>query len=99
MVEGGTFTVRMKAFGIPYSITSKVTEIVPDRVVEWQHPGGHRWRYDFESIGPNQTRVTESWDYRDAKSPKFLELTGFPRRNAQGIENTLERMAAQFSPG
>jgi hypothetical protein len=96
MVEGGTFTVRMKAMGMPYSITSTVTEIVPDRVVEWQHPGGHRWRYEFEPISPGQTRVTETWDYRGNRMARLLELVGFPKRNAKGIEGTLLRLAKRY---
>lgn len=96
MVPGETFTVRMKAVGVSYSITSTVTEVVPDRVVEWRHPSGHRWRYDFEPIGPGQTRVIETWDYRGTRALRAHELMGFPRRNARGIEETLTRMAEQF---
>jgi uncharacterized protein YndB with AHSA1/START domain len=96
MVQGETFTMSMKMFGIPYRITSTVTEVVADRVVEWQHPGGHRWRYEFEPLGPESTRVTEIWDYRDAKAAKAYEILGVPKRNTAGIESTLTRMAEQF---
>lgn len=96
MVEGETFSVRMRMFGIPYRITSTVTEIVPDKVVEWRHPGGHRWRYEFEALGPEETRVTETWDYRDARTPRFYERIGYPKRNARGIEQTLVRMREEW---
>lgn len=96
MVQGGTFTVRMKAAGVPYSITSTATEIVPGRVVEWRHPAGHRWRYDLELVGSGKTRVTETWDYREARGRWAHELFGFPKRNARGIEQTLVRMAQRF---
>jgi len=97
MVEGGTFTVNMKAMGMPYRITSQVTVIVPDRVVEWQHPSGHRWRYEFEQISPGQTRVTETWDYRETRWVRAHELMGFPKRNARGIEQTLVRLAERYA--
>lgn len=96
MVQGETFTVRMKMFGVPYRITSTATEVVPDRVVEWQHPGKHRWRYDFEPIGPDRTRVTETWDYRDSPAARVFELIGYPKRNASGIESTLVRLAERY---
>jgi hypothetical protein len=96
MMQGETFAVRMKMFGIPYTMTSTTTELVPDRVVEWRHPGGHRWRYDLEPLGPNQTRVTETWDYRDARTPRLYDLIGYRSRNARGIEQTLARMKEQF---
>src|SRR5438128_2114863 len=38
--EGTKFSVRMHQYGLPYRITSTVTRYEPDRVVEWQHPGG-----------------------------------------------------------
>lgn len=94
--EGDRFTVSMKAFGLPYKLTSTATKIVPNEVVEWQHPGKHRWRYEFESIGSLRTRVTETWDYRESAAAKIFELTRFTRRNASGIEKTLKRIAKQY---
>jgi hypothetical protein len=95
--EGDTFVVRMKMFGIPYTITSTATQIEQDRVVEWKHPGGHRWRYEFESLGPSRTQVTETFDYRHSKAAKVYELIGIPGRNAAGIESTLQKLAREHS--
>lgn len=97
MVQGGSFTVHMKMFEMPYRITSTVSDIVPDRVVEWTHPNGHRWRYEFEPVGPNQTRVIETWDDREARGARLYGLAGFPKRNARGIERTLIRMAKKYA--
>jgi len=93
ITQGDTFTVRMKIWGLPYAITSTAIEVLPDRVVEWQHPGGHRWRYDFEELGPTQTRVIETFDYRESKMARLYELMRYPARNARSIERTLERLA------
>ena len=94
---GDSFVVHMKMFGLPYTITSTATEIEQGRVVEWAHPGGHRWRYEFEPLGPAETRVTETFDYRASKAAKVFELIGVPRRNAQGIEQTLIRLARKYA--
>ncbi len=87
--EGDTFSVKMKMFGAPYRITSRVTELVPDRVVQWQHPFGHSWRWEFEPVGPDRTRVTETWLGSGNRIWPLLALARFPARNAQGIESTL----------
>jgi hypothetical protein len=94
---GDTFVVRMRMYGIPYTITSTATQVEQDRVVEWKHPGGHRWRYEFEALGPSQTRVTETFDYRDSKAAKVYEWFGIPGRNAAGIESTLEKLAREHA--
>ena len=60
----------MKMYGVPYRITSTVTALKPNEVVEWRHPVGHRWRWEFESLSPTLTRVTETFDYREAGAVK-----------------------------
>jgi hypothetical protein len=94
---GAKFSVGMKQLGLPYKITSTVTGFEEDRLVEWQHPMGHRWRWELEEIAPGTTQVTETFDYTDARSPKVLELLGQPKQNAAGITKTLQALAARFS--
>lgn len=75
--RGAKFSVGMKQYGVPYRITSTVTDFVDDentKVIEWQHPMGHTWRWEFEEKQPGVTTVTEAFQYGTAKSPKFLEL-------------------------
>lgn len=92
--QGDTFTVKMRMAGFPYRITSRVTELTPDRVVEWRHPLGHRWRWEFEPTAAG-TRVTETFDYSTLPGAvaRLLELAGMVRRNREGIRKTLERLA------
>ena len=98
---GARFSTRMKMFGLPYRITSTVTESKPDQLIEWRHPLGHRWRWEFAAVTPTTTRVTETFDYRDTGPVKdrlkFYELTGFAKRNAAGIEATLCRLRDRYS--
>jgi uncharacterized protein YndB with AHSA1/START domain len=91
---GDKFSVRMKQYGVPYRITSTVTELVPNRVVEWKHPLGHRWRWEFVPTATG-TRVTETFDYSTVPGiqAKGLEVMGIPKQNAAGIQHTLAKLA------
>jgi uncharacterized protein YndB with AHSA1/START domain len=95
--QGAKFSVGMKQYGVPYKITSTVTAFEQDRLIEWQHPLGHRWRWEFAQTEPGVTQVTETFDYTTAKAPKMLELFGMPAANATGITKTLDALAARFS--
>jgi hypothetical protein len=100
LTEGSKFSTKMKMFGLPYRITSKVTALRPDELVEWRHPLGHRWRWEFESLSPTSTRVTEMFDYHDAgalkNTLKYYELMGFAKANALGIEATLAKLRDRY---
>jgi len=94
--KGATFSVGMKQFGVPYRITSTVTAYEDGALVEWQHPMGHRWRWQLREMEPGTTEVTETFDYSTAKAPKLLELFGQPKANAAGITKTLEALTERF---
>jgi uncharacterized protein YndB with AHSA1/START domain len=95
--QGARFSVGMKQYGFPYKITSRVTAFEDDRLVEWQHPLGHRWRWELQQTSPTTTKVTETFDYSTAKSPKMLEIMGFDKKNGDGISATLRALAARFA--
>lgn len=99
LVAGSRFSTKMRMFGVPYRITSTLTALNPDRLVEWRHPFGHHWRFEFEEIAPGRTRVTETFDFRDTGVKDrfgYYERTGFAKRNAKGIEETLRRLQDRF---
>ncbi|CAN5378674.1 hypothetical protein BH11ACT7_BH11ACT7_10510 [soil metagenome] len=93
---GSRFSTKMRMFGVPYRITSMVTALKPNELVEWRHPLGHHWRFEFEVLSPTLTRVTETFDYRDTGPIKdrtrYYERLGFAKSNASGIEATLTRL-------
>lgn len=93
---GSTFTVAMRQKGVPYKITSTVIALEPDRLIEWQHPMGHHWRWELEEIEPGATQVTETFDYSTARSPRVIELFGAPKQNAVGITKTLQALQTRF---
>ncbi len=101
LVPGAKFSTRMRMLGLPYRITSTVTAVKPDELFEWRHPVGHRWRWEFTALTPTVTRVTETFDFRDAgplkDKLKYYQRTGFTKRNATGIEATLAKMRDRYN--
>ena len=81
LAEGSKFSTKMRMLGLPYRITSTVTELKPDEVVEWRHPLGHRWRWEFESLSPTthpghrDLRLPLRW--RTQEHPEVLRGDGF----------------------
>jgi Polyketide cyclase / dehydrase and lipid transport len=100
LTKDATFSVKMKQYGVPYRITSLVTDLQDGRVVQWRHPLGHQWRWEFTPLPDGSTLVTETFDYSQVSSlqAKSLELFGFPKKNAAGIESTLRKLQARY-PG
>jgi hypothetical protein len=98
---GSKFSTSMKMYGVPYRITSTVTAFKPNELIEWRHPVGHRWRWEFESLSPTSTRVTETFDFHDAgalkKKLKYYERMGFCKGNAAGIESTLAKLRDRYA--
>ncbi len=96
LVPGARFTTEMRMFGVTYRITSTITTMKPDELIEWRHPVGHHWRWEFAAITPTITCVTETFDYRGSGPLKdwlkYYERTGFAKRNAAGIEATLTQL-------
>lgn len=96
LATGDKFSVGMKQYGVPYKITSTATEVEDGKVVEWRHPMGHRWRWDFVETAPGTTEVTETFDYRGVKIPFMITAFGYDKKNGDGITSTLEHLAGRF---
>jgi hypothetical protein len=101
LAVGSKFSTNMKVLGVPYRITSTVTALKPNELVEWRHPVGHRWRWEFASLSPTLTRVTETFDYRTAgalkNKLKYYTLIGARKSNASGIEATLAKLRERYA--
>ncbi|MGB9226504.1 SRPBCC family protein [Mycobacterium sp.] len=101
MAVGSKFSTKMKMYGLPYRITSTVTGLKTDELVEWRHPFGHRWRWEFEALSPTLTRVTETFDYSDAgglkNGLKYYERMGYAKGNGAGIEATLTKLRDRYA--
>jgi uncharacterized protein YndB with AHSA1/START domain len=93
---GSRFGMRMR-IGLPYTIKNTVVEFEEGRLIAWRHFSGHRWRWQLRDLGDGRTEVTETFDWSTARSPRAIELLGFPSRNRGGIEATLDRLVARFA--
>lgn len=99
MNEGEPFTMKMRLFGMDYKTTSTPTQVRENEIVEWQVRGTQKWRWEFRSIDPETTEVTETWDVRGLKVAPLFRLTGFFGRNGRGIEETLTRLQNRYAEG
>jgi uncharacterized protein YndB with AHSA1/START domain len=92
---GARFGMRMR-LGLPYTILNTVVEFEDGHLIAWRHFSGHRWRWRLADLGDGRTEVTETFDWSTARSPRAIELLGFPARNRRGIEATLDRLVTRF---
>jgi hypothetical protein len=89
----GTGSVLGVQGGSPYKILNEVVEYDQDRLIAWRHFYGHRWRWQLKPLSDGRTEVTETFDWSTTRFPLLLTLTPFPRRNRDGIEKSLVRLA------
>jgi len=94
---GTKFGMSMR-IGLPYRIQNEVVEYDKDRLIAWQHFGKHRWRYELEPV-EGGTKLTETFDWSTARSPKFIELMGYPKKHPENMTKTLERLEAVVTGG
>jgi Polyketide cyclase / dehydrase and lipid transport len=92
--------VNMGAYGLRYRISSRVTAFEENRLIEWRHPVGHRWRWQFAPQPDGTTRVTETFDFSRAGRVKntirYYDLIRATTFNATGIEATLAKLRARY---
>lgn len=92
---GARFGMDMK-LGLPYKIRNTVVEFEDGSRIAWRHFNGHRWRWELRDLGDGRTEVTETFDWSTARFPKGIELVGFPARNRESIEASLQRLVDMF---
>ncbi len=95
--EGDQFTVAMQVDATAYQLTSTVTRVITDRLIEWRHPVQHKWRWEFEQLEDGNTMVTETFDYAGTPAAPVYELIQIPDHNAVGIHRSLTRLQAKFA--
>lgn len=91
--EGDRFGMRMKMYGLPYKITSKVVEYEADRRIAWCHLGGHRWRWEVADDGAGGSTVTETFDMSTARFPPALRLMGYPKGHEANVARSVANLA------
>lgn len=92
---GTKFGMDMKMKFLPYKITNEVVEFEQDRLIAWNHFGGHRWRYELEPVDGG-TMVTESFDWSTAFAPAVYPFLPQLKTHPASIRATLKRLAQHF---
>jgi uncharacterized protein YndB with AHSA1/START domain len=91
---GDRFGMEMR-IRLPYRVTNEVVEFEPGRRIGWCHFARAVWRYELEPVDGG-TRITETFDYGNARFARGMELVGFPKTNAKSIRDTLRRLQQIF---
>jgi uncharacterized protein YndB with AHSA1/START domain len=97
---GARFGMSLHFHGVPYRVTNTVVEFEEGRLIAWRHFYRHVWRWELEPVdvdGRPGTRVTETFDWGPAVSPRLLEWGKYPGLNARGMEKTLSRLQTRFA--
>lgn len=85
---------RMGMFiAVPYKISNEVVAFEEAREIAWRHWGHHVWRYRLEPLGERATRVTESFEWEDARGRFLYEVLKYPEKNGESIRTTLANLA------
>jgi Polyketide cyclase / dehydrase and lipid transport len=90
---GARFAMRMR-LGLPYAMVNRVTEFDEGRRIAWTHASHAVWRYTLDPLGPDSTRVTESFDMSSSWLVPVYRRAGVLRRNEAGMRRTLGRLAS-----
>jgi uncharacterized protein YndB with AHSA1/START domain len=85
-----------------YEIANRVQVLDPPHVISWEPGyddgngnlrfGGWVWRYDLESLGRSETRVTLTYDW-SAVSEEVRQRINFPPFPLEHLDNSLAHLA------
>ena len=92
---GAKFGMAMK-IKVPYRIKNTVVAFEENKKITWCHLMKWTWCYELESISPNQTVVTESFDASaiPAFSKWWLKKTGAMAHNPKWMAKSLVALKA-----
>jgi uncharacterized protein YndB with AHSA1/START domain len=89
---------RKETLFIPYHTNNTVIEYEPDRRIAWKttflggRVGGRIWRYEL-TPAEGGTLVRETWDVSQDKQHRMITAGSMPRKTADGMRATLDRIA------
>lgn len=98
LTAGARFARRGSMLGLPYRVPVTVVEFEQDRRIAWRHPGGHRWRWEFEPSADGGTVVRHTYAHGRVLAPWPIGRVGLPPRARTSMPRSLdilERLAAE----
>jgi hypothetical protein len=81
---------RVEVFQPPHAIAWLPGQGADDANLDF---GGWIWRYDLESAGPTETRVTLTYDWSNVPAESRAHIE-FPPFALSHLENSLQHLAA-----
>ncbi len=96
---GQRFGTRMRMFGVPYRITSRVVTFEPGRVVAFRHPLGHHWRWEVRPIAPDRCEVIETYDLRPSRWRRVIAAMGYLEKQRSNVEASVDNVANHLEQG
>ncbi|WP_314302261.1 SRPBCC domain-containing protein [Kocuria palustris] len=100
---GDVFTMDMhrEDQGGDYKTDNTVTGFDPNKLIAWKparqgttvEDNGWEWVWELESLGEDQTRVTQTYTWKDA-NPEILKKVHFPMISEAELEESMNRLAS-----
>lgn len=94
--DGDRFGMRMKQFGLPYRITSKVSEFEDGRRIAWRHVMGHTWRWELEPV-EGGTKLTETFDLSTCRLKPAVRAMGYPKGHVANVARSVANVRDHFA--
>lgn len=100
---GQVFTMNMEGehMGGEYQVDNHVTGYSKNQRIAWKtapagtEPPGWEWVWTLESQGPDSTLVSVTYDWSEVTDEALLQKIGFPLVPQEGLEDSLEKLAAE----
>ena len=87
--------------GGEYQVDNHVTGYSKNQRLAWKtapagtEPPGWEWVWTLESQGPDSTLVSVTYDWSEVTDEALLQKIGFPLVPQEGLEDSLEKLAAE----
>ncbi|WP_265445497.1 SRPBCC family protein [Flexivirga meconopsidis] len=102
---GDVFTMNMEGdhMGGEYQTDNHVTGYAKDKLLAWQtapagtQPPGWEWVWELEPQGPDQTLVTQTYDWSKVTDKDLLSKNLFPLVSKEQMDDTLGKLAELVS--
>jgi uncharacterized protein YndB with AHSA1/START domain len=96
---GDVFTMTLTRRSVRHN---HVVEFVEGRRIAWRpsepggDPPGHLWRWELESLGDRQTRVTHTYDWTQLTDPSRIERARWT--TTERLQASMARLAELVEP-
>ncbi|MGW9404350.1 SRPBCC family protein [Arthrobacter sp. NPDC055585] len=101
---GDVFTMNMSNAKMgDYKTDNHVTGFSHNQLLAWQtavagtEPAGWEWMWELDSLGPDSTEVTLTYDWSKVTDKETLKKVSFPMISKEELEGSLNKLAAAVS--